>query len=75
MLTKRFSCTAGLLLVALTCAPHIVAAQKGANEMAMPDRGRVRAPEFAHDRAWLNIAKPLSLAALRGKAVLLDFWT
>ena len=34
------------------------------------------APEFTHqdDDAWLN-SKPLSLVELRGKVVLLDFWT
>jgi DNA-binding beta-propeller fold protein YncE len=37
--------------------------------------GRVRAPELEGHRGWLNTEKPLSLAALRGKVVLLDFWT
>jgi cytochrome c biogenesis protein CcdA/thiol-disulfide isomerase/thioredoxin len=32
------------------------------------------APEFREVTAWLN-SKPLSLASLRGKVVLLDFWT
>jgi cytochrome c biogenesis protein CcdA/thiol-disulfide isomerase/thioredoxin len=32
------------------------------------------APEFRDVTAWLN-SKPLSLASLRGKVVLLDFWT
>lgn len=35
----------------------------------------VDAPEFPPDLAWLNTEKPLSLAQLRGKIVLLDFWT
>src|SRR5690348_14222022 len=34
----------------------------------------VRAPEL-RGTAWLNTARPLSLADLRGKLVLLDFWT
>ena len=34
-----------------------------------------RAPEFPAGLTWLNTQKPLSLAALRGKIVLLDFWT
>ena len=37
--------------------------------------GNVRAPEFPTDLEWLNTARPLSLASLRGKLVLLDFWT
>jgi thiol-disulfide isomerase/thioredoxin len=39
------------------------------------DRARVRAPELQGGRGWLNTDKPLSLAALKGKVVLLDFWT
>ena len=36
---------------------------------------RSPAPELKGGRGWLNTAKPLSLAALKGKIVLLDFWT
>lgn len=35
----------------------------------------VRAPEFPADLSWLNTAEPLRLADLRGRFVLLDFWT
>ncbi len=43
--------------------------------MALQDQVRVRAPEIKGGRGWLNTDKPLSLAALKGKIVLLDFWT
>ena len=43
--------------------------------MPAQDRDRIRAPELKGDRGWLNTDKPLSLAALKGKVVLLDFWT
>ncbi len=33
------------------------------------------APEFPAGLDWLNVDAPLTLAALRGKVVLLDFWT
>ena len=36
---------------------------------------KVRAPELAGGVSWLNTDKPLSIAGLRGKVVLLDFWT
>ncbi|HMG75796.1 MAG TPA: thioredoxin-like domain-containing protein [Pyrinomonadaceae bacterium] len=43
--------------------------------MPVQERARVRAPELSGGRGWLNVDKPLSLAALKGKVVLLDFWT
>jgi thiol-disulfide isomerase/thioredoxin len=38
-------------------------------------RGNIRAPEFPPDLEWLNTGRRLTLAELRGKFVLLDFWT
>ncbi|MDN5893327.1 MAG: redoxin domain-containing protein [Nocardioides sp.] len=40
----------------------------------MATRPRVRAPEL-QGRGWLNTDGPLSLHRLRGRVVLLDFWT
>lgn len=37
--------------------------------------GTVPAPEFPAGLDWLNTDRPLALAELRGKVVLLDFWT
>ena len=42
---------------------------------AMKYQAKVRAPELVGDRGWLNTDKPLSIAGLKGKVVLLDFWT
>ncbi len=41
---------------------------------AIRTRPRVRAPELVAGD-WFNTAAPLTLAALRGRFVLLDFWT
>ncbi len=43
--------------------------------MATRFAGKVNAPDFPTDLDWLNAARPLSLRDLRGKLVLLDFWT
>jgi thiol-disulfide isomerase/thioredoxin len=43
--------------------------------MSAQERPKVRAPEITGGRGWLNTDKPLSIAALKGKVVLLDFWT
>lgn len=37
-------------------------------------RGTVRAPEFPKGLEWIN-SRPLSWEELRGKLVILDFWT
>ncbi len=40
----------------------------------MPE-SRIHAPDFTGGREWFNVPRPLSLKDLRGKVVLLDFWT
>lgn len=40
-----------------------------------PYAGNIPAPDFPPGLDWLNVERPLSLADLRGKIVLLDFWT
>lgn len=38
-------------------------------------QGAINAPEFPAYAEWLNSDKPIKMADLRGKIVLLDFWT
>lgn len=37
--------------------------------------GSFQIPEFPPGLKWYNVDAPLTMAALRGKMVLLDFWT
>ena len=76
MSNKSLIAVVACLLIALPTGAQTGRAKKseeaGVDERA---RGRVRAPELAGHSGWLNTDKPLTLAALRGKIVLLDFWT
>ncbi len=38
-------------------------------------QARVRAPEFPKGMEWLNTSQPVTMASLKGKVVVLDFWT
>lgn len=70
-----FACAASLICVGVFVTGAEAQEGRGGDEMGVRQQGRVRAPELAGGRGWLNTDKPLSLAALRGKVVLLDFWT
>src|SRR5947207_14570955 len=53
---------------------HARSPQEGL-EMSTQEASKIHAPELTGGRSWLNTDKPLSLAGLKGKIVLLDFWT
>src|SRR5882762_1712487 len=56
----------GLLVFALSA---------GVPAADIPLEGTRPAPEFPAGLEWLNTEKPFTLAGLKGKVVLLDFWT
>jgi DNA-binding beta-propeller fold protein YncE len=86
-LTTVIGIIAGLALI--SCTSDTTQGQNAelqTSESAEPERepivlseeqlvGIVEAPDFPNDLEWLNTGFPLAMAQLRGKVVLLDFWT
>jgi thiol-disulfide isomerase/thioredoxin len=76
-----------LLLTALIASPAVRGQQDAQpassqqDKIAVPAKknpfleGEVNAPDFPSGVEWLNTDRPLSLRDLRGKIVVLDFWT
>jgi thiol-disulfide isomerase/thioredoxin len=56
-------------------AALVLAVAAAREERTVGSAAQVRAPEFPAGKEWLNTEAPLRLADLRGKVVLLDFWT
>ena len=59
--------------VLLTIAAAAVAEGQGVSDA--PFSRRVKVQPLPEGLTWLNTAEPVELEALRGKFVLLDFWT
>ena len=52
-----------------------MAEMKGQGSRPVIEPGTVNAPEFPQGLSWLNTDEPLTIRQLRGKVVLVDFWT
>lgn len=78
------ACVFAACLLGLLCGiPSMTQAQDpepaAEKEAPMPDQnpfpGRFQAPDLDGGTEWLNTTGPISMKELRGKIVLLDFWT
>src|SRR6185436_1030734 len=63
-----------LLVLLVLGSFFVVSAQERKGQMPEYE-GKVNAPDFPEGMEWLNTDRPISLRELRGKVVLLDFWT
>jgi len=41
----------------------------------MNPRSNITAPDFPPELEWINTPRPINIKELRGKIVLLEFWT
>lgn len=55
--------------------PTIEASDDASDDTANRFMGTTPAPEFPAGLEWINVSAPLTLDDLRGKVVVLDFWT
>jgi DNA-binding beta-propeller fold protein YncE len=63
------------LTACLALGAGLTACTTSGDDSPSPFAGTTEAPEFPEGLDWLNTERPLSVAALRGKVILLDFWT
>ncbi len=64
-----------VLAIILLVSIGAVQAQEGGNEVDARYVGTAPAPEFPQGLDWLNVDAPLTIDGLRGKILILDFWT
>src|SRR5216117_3759960 len=74
-LAAKAFCVVAVLFMAGQCAAQPPSAKKAAGKAENPFAHREQAPEFPQDVSWFNTKKPLKKEDLKGKFVLLDFWT
>lgn len=86
MSTTGFRVTRGLVIVTLAFALIAAACSTSRSESTTTSllppttapvdyAGKEPAPEFPTDLDWINVDEPLTLESLKGKIVLLDFWS
>lgn len=65
-----------LLLTSCSASPKLPDEKKDGPMLSEQQlEGLIKAPEFPTHLEWLNTGRPLSIKELKGKIILLDFWT
>jgi hypothetical protein len=65
----------GALAVSLATLLQVSLPAPGRGQAVQPLQEGMLAPELDTQADWIGVEKPLRLRELRGKFVLLDFWT
>ena len=72
MVSRTEAIVFGSIIVVVLLLTFLVAIPAQPSSSSLPNLGK--APELAGTQEWLN-SNPLSISGLRGKVVLVDFWT
>jgi thiol-disulfide isomerase/thioredoxin/sugar lactone lactonase YvrE len=72
MRNRRLMVGALVTVLVILIGTHVFAQDKASPFMGDP---KYPAPEFPTGMDWINVPAPLTLQQLKGKVVLLDFWT
>jgi len=68
---RRFLLAITIFLIVMAVMPSVLAQSDGDERYV----GQIAAPPFPATVDWLNVEAPLTFEGLRGKIVILDFWT
>ncbi len=74
-LKNRLEWVFTLVLLAMLCSPCVAQDEPANPATENPFPGRFPAPSLDGGTEWLNCSGPISIKDLRGKVVILDFWT
>lgn len=72
---RKLLLIAAMAVVASACTPSSDTGADTTTTTSASFAGTVDAPDFPEGLDWINTAEPISLNDLRGKIVILDFWT
>ncbi len=78
-LMPRIVSLLGVVLMISACASSASGILNSETPASMPVQSKLpdlgAAADFNNNQPWINTEQPLTLASLRGKVILVEFWT